>query len=472
MDNLLAGSGPVYNVGERVQAYTHPLWLALLALLRPATGELYYTTLALSALLTLLTVHVLFRMAPAPGAVTGSALLLGSKAFIDYSTSGLENPLSHLLLALFLWTLFRQEKDPLPALAGLASLATLSRPDLLLLCLPPLLLLARPPSWPRARRAVLAMSPLLAWLVFSLIYYGAPAPNTAYAKLGAGIPRLELLAQGAHYLGNSLRTDPLTLLAILAGTAAALGRRRPRELAVAAGIAIYLLYVVWIGGDFMSGRFLTAPLLAAAVLVARTPLPPRPVLASLAAIALLALPSARAHLLSGRDFGDVPTVPTELGPLPMSLVDAHGISDERAFYYQATGLLRRHPGAFPDHPWARRGIALSRKGRQVEASFVIGMVGYFAGPEVHLVDPNGLNDFLLARLPIPAGEPWRIGHLTRALPAGYLETLETGRNVIADPGLARDYEVARRVVAGDLLGSGRLRDIVRVNLLGLAGAGG
>ncbi|MGD8376572.1 MAG: hypothetical protein PVF68_10575, partial [Acidobacteriota bacterium] len=235
MNNLLAGWGPVYNVGERVQAYTHPLWLALLAILRPATGELYYTTLVLSAILTLLTVHVLFRIAPVPGALAGSAILLGSKAFIDYSTSGLENPLSHLLLAIFLWRLFREEGDPLPALAGIAALATLCRPDLLLLCLPPLLLLGRGPSWPRARRAALAISPLLAWLVFSLVYYGAPAPNTAYAKLGAGIPRLELLAQGVHYLGNSLRTDPLTLLAILAGTAAAGARRRFREMAVAAG---------------------------------------------------------------------------------------------------------------------------------------------------------------------------------------------------------------------------------------------
>ncbi|MGD8377479.1 MAG: hypothetical protein PVF68_15210, partial [Acidobacteriota bacterium] len=218
--------------------------------------------------------------------------------------------------------------------------------------------------------------------------------------------------------------------------------------------------------------FLTAPLLAAAVLVARTPLPRRPLLAVLGAIALLTLPSARAHLLSGRDFGDVPTVPTELGPLPMSLVDPHGISDERAFYYQATGLLRRHPGSFPDHPWARRGRALAREGRRVEVSFVIGMVGYFAGPGVHLVDPNGLNDFLLARLPIPAGEPWRIGHLTRAIPAGYLETLETGRNVIADPGLAQEYEDVHRIIAGDLLASGRLGQIARVNLFGLAGAGG
>ena len=28
-DNILNGYGPVWNVGERVQAFTHPLWLAI-----------------------------------------------------------------------------------------------------------------------------------------------------------------------------------------------------------------------------------------------------------------------------------------------------------------------------------------------------------------------------------------------------------------------------------------------------------
>ena len=31
VDNLLAGHGPVFNVGERGEAFTNPLWVALLA---------------------------------------------------------------------------------------------------------------------------------------------------------------------------------------------------------------------------------------------------------------------------------------------------------------------------------------------------------------------------------------------------------------------------------------------------------
>ena len=32
VDNFLAGYGPVWNVGERVQVYTHPLWYFLLVI--------------------------------------------------------------------------------------------------------------------------------------------------------------------------------------------------------------------------------------------------------------------------------------------------------------------------------------------------------------------------------------------------------------------------------------------------------
>ena len=31
VENVLAGNGPVFNRGERVEAYTHPLWIAILS---------------------------------------------------------------------------------------------------------------------------------------------------------------------------------------------------------------------------------------------------------------------------------------------------------------------------------------------------------------------------------------------------------------------------------------------------------
>src|SRR5689334_8056810 len=43
VQHLLAGHGPIFNLGERVEAYTNPLWVAILAILaaplHPLLGE-------------------------------------------------------------------------------------------------------------------------------------------------------------------------------------------------------------------------------------------------------------------------------------------------------------------------------------------------------------------------------------------------------------------------------------------------
>ena len=46
VDNFVSGFGPRWNVGERVQAYTHPLWMFMLALPYYFTREAYFTPLA------------------------------------------------------------------------------------------------------------------------------------------------------------------------------------------------------------------------------------------------------------------------------------------------------------------------------------------------------------------------------------------------------------------------------------------
>ena len=71
----------------------------------------------------------------------------------------------------------------------------------------------------------------------------------------------------------------------------------------------------------------------------------------------------------------------------------------------------------------------------------IGFVGYFAGPGVHIVDPYALTDPLLSRLPAIPGS--RTGHYLRDIPAGYLESLESHTNQIADPDLSAFYDRLR-----------------------------
>ena len=52
VDHLWLGHGLQWNVGERVQGSTHPLWLLLLALLQPVTGEPFWSALGLGLVCT------------------------------------------------------------------------------------------------------------------------------------------------------------------------------------------------------------------------------------------------------------------------------------------------------------------------------------------------------------------------------------------------------------------------------------
>ena len=51
--NWLDGYGPVFNLGERVQAYTHPLWFFLLAFFLLVSNSIYLAVFLGSLVLSL-----------------------------------------------------------------------------------------------------------------------------------------------------------------------------------------------------------------------------------------------------------------------------------------------------------------------------------------------------------------------------------------------------------------------------------
>ena len=100
---------------------------------------------------------------------------------------------------------------------------------------------------------------------------------------------------------------------------------------------------------------------------------------------------------------------------------------------------------------------------RVKSILIAGMQGYYAGPDVHFIDEMALCDALLARLPIEDTQHWRIGHMHRAVPAGYDETISTGRNYLADPDLARYYDKLALIIREDVFASDRLATIWKMN---------
>lgn len=465
VSNALHGDGLCWNVAERVQTYTHPLWMFCLLGAHAIGGEPFYASLYVSWLVSCAAVAILFvstRGGPLER-VLALVLLIFSKAFVEFSTSGLENPLTHLWLACFVALYVKEPErgDAMP-LSAIVGLAALTRLDSALLLAPAWLLRLRARPWSeRFVASFVAASPLAAWLAFSVIYYGFPWPNTAYAKLGTGdFAGMNRLAEAAAYFKASLRADPLTLGSWLAIAALFIYRRDRARLALLAGSALSLGYVVWIGGDFMSGRFFSAPFFLAVACLASSDLlsTTRLRLGALALAAALIALGQRPPLFTGAGYGVAQA---------RQAVNAEGIHDARAEFFQNTSLSNAatmNP-AHADHPWSARGHALRERALRDPAARVqvidaIGFAGYYAGPLVHIVDHWALADPLLARLPASFGA---LGHYPRAIPDGYIETLAGGDIVLRDPELARYYAQLQLVTRGNLFTAERWRAIWALN---------
>ncbi|MCA9636879.1 MAG: hypothetical protein KC420_12705 [Myxococcales bacterium] len=459
VDNVVSGHGLRWNTFERVQAYTHPLWMMLLSVVYFVTREGFFTPIFLSIAVSTVAVGILVRrLIPDVGvALVALVTLVLSRSFVDFSTSGLENPLLHLLLALFVTIEISKRSDRRRALTLVTALLMLTRMDALLLVAPTLALAYwRTPWRPALKDAALGLAPLAAWELFSLVYYGFLFPNTAYAKLAHKIAAFDLFIQGVVYYLAQLSHDPLTLMIIAAGILAPWITRERRLLPYSLGLALYLLYIARIGGDFMAGRFFTAPLFLALATLGRMPLRLPPIgLAGLAGlVAILGLGVSQPTITSDRDFGVDERD---------NLID-RGVADERAFYYPHAGLLRYTRGVkMPNHTWLRGAKSLAKDPTKVHVLYGIGMIGFRAGPEARLVDIYGLADPLIARLPAKGGKGWRIGHFDRHVPAGYIDTLESGEERMVDPGLAEYNRELRLITEGPILSGERWAAIWRMN---------
>jgi arabinofuranosyltransferase len=463
-DNLIHGYGPRWNVAERVQVFTNPLWMFLMAGVAAVTGEFYYTAMAVSFVVCLAMLAVIWRGLARP--VDGwlaVALLVSSKAFIDYTSSGLENALGYLLLSGFtMLVLGRRKSDPtapLPLLVLLASLAFVNRADMILLYAPVLVWLIvrryRALGWRDGRWLVLASAPAWGWLLFAVIYYGFPFPNTYYAKAQSGMPHWLQLRQGLAYTASSLRFDPITLATIAAafGVTMVAGSTRTRLLGASA--LTYVFYTIWVGGDFMAGRFFSGPFVLSALLLAHLPKRSSTAVAAIALIAAFNIVHPLAPVKS------IPSL--EMG---WNWRLQNGVKDDRgATIGGASPLAFEIFRRMPDNAMAREARSLHASPEPVLVHPWIGEVGFYAGPAKYIIDPNGLSDPLLARLPIPPAfyfEFW-VSHFTRELPAGYLESRRAGRNLVEDPVIHGYFDKLLRVTTGPVFSFARFKDIFDLN---------
>ena len=380
--NLLAGNGPVFNAGERVESNTSAAWTYLVYLGSVVGGPLRLEYVALALALTSSIAGLVMVMlgsarlwAPALGGRRVWLLPAGALVYLavpparDFATSGLENGLVTAWLGLFWWMLVCWARSAgtrrswfIATLAFVAGLSVLVRPELALIGVGALLMmLAATPGW-RARLLIVVAGGLLpvGYQIFRMGYYGLLVPQTALAKDASG----SKWGQGFTYLANFTAPYALWLPALLLIALAVLlirgagdpmgghgpGSRlqSPRAVAVFMILSGVLQGLYWIrqGGDFMHGRVLLAPLfcLLAPVAVVPVPVPERhwftrtngQFAGGIIAVLWVGLAGWALWAANSPGMGSDAT-----------RVTYSGIVDERRFYSQATG--HAHPLTAADY---------------------------------------------------------------------------------------------------------------------------
>ena len=276
--NLEAGNGPVFNMGERVEANTSTLWQYLIFLVRWVThanleGIAIYLGLILAVVAMVVGTGASASMRSGAVLPAGALVYLALPPARDFFTSGLEWGLCIFYLAV-LWSLLLRWSRPARHsssntdaywLAFWAGLSWLVRPELALYGgLIGVLLLVSHRSW----KILAAAVPLpLAYETFRMGYYGLLTPHTAVAKSAAGSEWDKGFTYLADFAGPYWLFLPLIMLAIAGLWKADLRPTAVRSTATGvylfAGAAlIHTLYVLRVGGDFMHGRMLLLPLFA------------------------------------------------------------------------------------------------------------------------------------------------------------------------------------------------------------------
>lgn len=431
--NTLAGYGPVFNVGERVQGFTHPLWFGLLLPLCAVFPDAILAVVGWGIVLTLATMMgwalLLLRLARSPRRafecfLLGCLVLVSSDPWVSFQTGGLENPLSHLLLLALVAELYLKEGSRPAVLVLLSTLLCLNRPDFAVFCLPVgVFALLQVRGWSVGRNVALAALPGVVWLGFAGLYYGHPLPNTATAKLGIFPNQMEAALQGVLYLFDWSVQDTLAVVGAVVFVFALVRLQRDRvSMVLGASLALHFCYVLWVGGDFMRGRFFL-PVLVVGVFAGSLTLAGARGWADAATrrqaflwvcLFLIAV-AAHDHWNVGRRDDWEKNRAT------------HRVYNERKYYekYALRHYLRegRVECSHLDLSLAEDLKKYVEVYGPVTVHFMTpGTIGYLTGPDVTMIDLLGLTDAYIARLPreYMALKIPRPGHAVKYVPLRYL----------------------------------------------------
>ncbi len=474
--HLVEGNGFVYNIGERSSASSCPLFTLVIAFFYFFTREMFFTSIFVCvAFSTGAYALVVYKLCKTKEQVfLAFAAMVGSTAFVTYTTSGLENSMLFFLSAWFLVLYYKKDKfsgKEMLILALVFSTIALTRMDAVLMFVPMIcyVFLAK-----RERTTfigavgigLLGLMPFLLWEVFSVFYFGFPFPNTAYVKLGTDIALSEYLKRGFWYAIFTALNDIMVLLVPAAVVIFSVITKKAKYIYTAVGVFLYFLYVMYIGGDFMMGRHFT-------------------VLLMISICCYTSMQNQIADKISlTRKFRSIYTC-IVMGAIVYSLTFvpvigsqylfghkySSSISDEREVYSKTTGLYNNIVALLQtgdlciEDTWNYQSTDEIRENEQIGniTENSPGILVYY-NSDLYLNDTYGLGDPFLSKLPAIPDPNWRVGHLKREIPIGYRESIQQNENLIENEDIAEYYDVIHLITRGDLFSGERIQTIINWNL--------
>lgn len=418
--NLISGHGLVYNIGERIEAYTNFLWTIIVAagMYFGAEPILFSQILSIGCYLGTMIIFGLLalRLTDKTRLIIPLTMLCLAVSYDVqvYATSGLETSLAMFLLSLGFYFLVVREGIKGSTLGSFfLILGVMTRPDLAMVYIAGGLFIFVLPG-DRLRRILGYLSPAvlvyLPYWLWRFSYYGFPFPNSYYAKSGG----LSWYEQGLTYVWLYFKTYyALILVPILLVAAFWLVFRRKvwadkpriadRALLLSALFILFdLFYIIRVGGDYMFARFLIPITPILFFLIERTIAKLRTRDLIKVGIAVLVI---AATLFRWNQFD-----PPELR------ID--GITDERINYPFEKVVEAEKEGAILKRYISDRNVSVAFYGMKA-------MLVYYSEVPYALEAAASLNDTLIAHLPIDMrGRP---GHEKR-MPYNYL--VERGINFV------------------------------------------
>lgn len=474
--HLVDGHGFVYNIGERSSASSCPLFTLVIAAAYFVTREMFFTSLAVCIAFSAGAYYIVaYKFCRTKEQIILSFFALtGSTAFVSYTTSGLENSMLFFLSALFLKNYFESERfdgKQMLKLALIFSAIALTRMDAVLMFIPVIVYIylakREKTGFPAAVGiGFLGLLPFFLWELFSLFYFGFPVPNTAYVKLGTDIALMEYVKRGIWYGIFTLLNDLLVIVVPAVFLLFSVLMKKAKYLYLAAGVLLYVLYVVYIGGDFMMGRHFTVVFLISVcglnALFNRESDSLAKIRKYQTAFGIIVVAGIVYTNTFAAVIGSQYLFGHEIGS---------SISDEREVYQRTTGLFNNIRSLLAS---GELSIWDTWNYQSTDEIRELGLIGnitdnspgilVYYNSDLYLNDTYGLGDPFLSKLPAIKDENWRVGHMKRALPEGYRETIQFGENVIENEDLARYYDVIRLITRGDLFDQGRIQAVIDWNL--------